>query len=548
VETEGAETLSASTIPDEYDPLYAEALFRCHTFTSRLADLMQDGLIDVNLQTFQKLLQKILSAASIPFSGEPVRGMQIMGLLETRNLDFRNVLMLSVNEGMLPKGANDTSFIPYNLRKGFGLTTPEHKDSIFAYYFFRLLQRAENISLVYNTATEGLNRGEMSRFMLQLLIESSHEVTRLNLNSGIELTTTRSITIEKTPDILQRLKDMYDLKTNANAKQLSPTALNSLLDCSLRFYFRYMAGLKEEDQVTEEIDGAVLGNFFHHSAEYIYTHILLRKAGRTYDTPSIEAATEGDLLHLALDNRELSGLIQPEDIEPWLTGIYSIENVVDHFFRKDFFKVTDPKHVPEYNGEQLIKRKLVTGFLKTLLRTDQSNAPFEMIALEKKVTEEIEVETPSGAIKLNLGGIIDRMDRKDGLLRVLDYKTGGKALEPKTAEELFVYNGKRANYIFQTFLYAIIVQNQKPETDVVPQILYINRAAKEDYSPVINIGFKQTKTPVTSIRPFQEEFRHRLLLLFDQLFDPKTPFSQTKIAERCLYCDYKAVCRRNETE
>ena len=528
----------------EYDPLHAEAVFRCFSLTNRLNSLLQDGVIKVNIHTFQKLLQKILSTASIPFSGEPVRGMQIMGMLETRNLDFKNVLLLSVNEGMLPKSGGETSFIPFNLRKGFGLTTPEHKDSIFAYYFFRLLQRAENISLVYNTSTDGLNRGEMSRFMLQLLIESKQEVKHLNLNSGIELSSPRPIQIEKTQELIQKLKENYDVQTGKEVKLLSPTALNSLMDCSLRFYLRYVAGLKEEDEVSEEIDGAVLGNFFHHSAEYIYTSILLKKAGKDFSTQAVEGAKESDFINRAIESGNLSGQIVASDLEPWLKGIYKIDKVVDHFFRKDFFQIKDENTPLEYNGEQLIKRKLVIDFLKTLLKIDQERTPFEIIALEKNVSENFETETPAGKITIRIGGIIDRIDKKHGEIRVLDYKTGGIPKIPDSVEALFDESAARSSYIFQIFLYAVILQKQDPSVKIAPQILYIHKAASEDYRAVVEIGPNRQRKEVDNIREFEDVFRRKLDEELNKLFDNRLNFSQTEVQDKCSYCDYKKICRR----
>jgi len=578
---------------DTYDPLFAEALFRCHNLTTRLADLLQDNLSDLSLPTFRKLLQQVLSKATIPFSGEPVRGLQIMGLLETRNLDFKNVLMLSVNEGMLPKGSTDVSFIPYNLRKAFGLTTMEHKDSLFAYYFFRLLQRATNISLVYNTATEGLNRGEMSRFMLQLLMESNQTVTRFNLTSGIELTAARSITIQKTPEILDFLKKRY---VQENAKPLSPTALNSLLECPLRFYFRYVAGLKEPDEVSEDIDGAMLGHFFHHSAEFIYTSILLRKAARPSNTEAVLQAVKDKTINKeisqskslnplqpqgagnlpnVINTGKLRGMIDAADLEPWLKNVQSIEQVVDLFFRIDFFRLQDHQETPEYNGEQLVRRSIVTGFLKTLLKLDQERAPFEILGLELDVNGEMKVSNckqreiidsdtkknscanysssseecvteiqNQESITVRFGGTIDRLDRKDGVQRILDYKTGGSPKNPSNVDALFGDDVDRANYVFQIFLYAAILQDSNPDTIYCPELLFIHKAAVPDFEAAIYVGSKKEKQKVTEFKPFEETFKNNLNNLIINLFDPEIPFVQTPHAEKCSYCDYKNLCRR----
>ena len=186
---------------DIFNQLYRESIFQSHLKINRLYSLIESGELSVRTDTLKRLITKVLTASNIPFHGEPAIGLQIMGVLETRNLDFRNLIMLSLNEGQLPKAGGESSFIPYNLRKAFGMTTIEHKNAVYAYYFYRLIQRAENITLLYNTSSDGLNRGEESRFMLQLLVEGPHEITREYLEAGQSPQNTLEIQIEKTPEI-----------------------------------------------------------------------------------------------------------------------------------------------------------------------------------------------------------------------------------------------------------------------------------------------------------------------------------------------------------
>ena len=190
---------------DIFNQLYRESLFQSHLKINRLYSLIESGELNVRTDTLKRLISKVLTASNIPFHGEPAIGMQVMGVLETRNLDFRNLVMLSLNEGQLPKSGGESSFIPYNLRKAFGMTTIEHKNAVYAYYFYRLIQRAENITLLYNTSSDGLNRGEESRFMLQLLVEGPHEITREYLEAGQSPQSNQEIQIEKTPEVLRRI-------------------------------------------------------------------------------------------------------------------------------------------------------------------------------------------------------------------------------------------------------------------------------------------------------------------------------------------------------
>ncbi|MDD4610220.1 MAG: hypothetical protein PHY71_08835 [Bacteroidaceae bacterium] len=208
-----------------YTQLYQESLFKVYTTLMRFKTLMEEKLLTINTATFKLLLKRVLSTTSIPFHGEPVIGLQIMGVLETRNLDFKHLLLLSVNEGMLPKSSNSASFIPYNLRKAFGMTTIEHKNAVYAYYFYRLLQRAETVTILYNTTPDGINAGEMSRFLLQLLIDYPHTIERKRIETAQDASTVAPIVIEKDAAVMQRLSHQYELKYNPKAL-LSPSAMN----------------------------------------------------------------------------------------------------------------------------------------------------------------------------------------------------------------------------------------------------------------------------------------------------------------------------------
>ena len=498
---------------DIFNQLYRESIFQSHLKINRLYSLIESGELSVRTDTLKRLITKVLTASNIPFHGEPAIGLQIMGVLETRNLDFRNLIMLSLNEGQLPKAGGESSFIPYNLRKAFGMTTIEHKNAVYAYYFYRLIQRAENITLLYNTSSDGLNRGEESRFMLQLLVEGPHEITREYLEAGQSPQNTLEIQIEKTPEILRRLYRAYDT-AQPESVILSPSALNTYLDCRLRFYYRYVAGLKTPDEVSAEIDSALFGTIFHLSAQLAYTDLTAN-----------------------------GKMIQREDLERLLRNEIKLQGYVDQAFKQELFKVA-PEEKPEYNGVQLINSKVIVSYLKQLLRNDLQYTPFEMVAMEKKVSEKITIQTALGPLTLRLGGTIDRMDAKEGTLRIVDYKTGGSPKIPANIEHLFTPSETRPNYIFQTFLYAAIMSRKQPLM-VAPALLYIHRAASESYSPVIEMGEpRKPKIPVNNFAFFEDEFRERLQALLEEIFDEKEPFTQTEDIKKCAYCDFKAICKR----
>lgn len=393
------------------------------------------------------------------------------------------------------------------------MTTIEYKNAVYAYYFYRLIQRAENITLMYNTSSDGLNRGEESRFMLQLLVEGPHEITSEYLEAGQSPQSTTDIQIEKTPEILDRLRLAYD-STSPKARVLSPSALNTYLDCRLKFYYRYVAGLKAPEEVSAEIDSALFGTIFHLAAQLVYTELTAN--GKT---------------------------IRKEDLERLLRNDFKLQDYVDQAFKQEFFKV-ELNEKPEYNGVQLINSKVIVSYLKQLLRNDLQYAPFEMAGMEHPVNDRFEIQTANGPLTLLLGGTIDRMDIKEDTLRIVDYKTGGNPKTPNNIEQLFTPDEGRPNYIFQTFLYATIMCRQQ-RLKVAPALLYIHRASSEDYSPVVELGEpRQPKIPVNNFAFFEDDFRERLQNLLEEIFNPEEGFYQTEHTKQCAYCDFKAICRR----
>lgn len=507
-----------TTDTDAFGQLYNESLFKSYTLMNRFSTLIESRDLVVSREMLQRLITRILSSSNIPFHGEPAIGLQVMGLLETRNLDFRHLIMLSVNEGQLPKAGGDSSFIPYNLRKAFGMTTVDHKIAVYAYYFYRLLQRAEKATLMYNTVSEGMNSGELSRFMLQMLVEWNYSIKQKTLEAKQSPQTSTPITIDKTPDIMRQMQSTFDVRVNEKA-YFSPSALNSYIDCPLRFYYHYVAGLSTPDEVTAEIDSAKFGSIFHHAAENIYKDLTAH--GNTIDKNTIEQLLKD---------------------EPRL------QRYVDEGFRELFFNL--PEHErPEYNGLQLINSAVILQYIKQLLKNDLRYAPFTFVASEADVREDINIRTPKGIIKSRIGGRIDRIDQKDNTRRIVDYKTGGHASVPASVEALFTPDDKRSNYIFQTFMYAAIVNRMlvkegRSDIHVAPSLLYIHKAAGDTYSPVIQIGEKKQKEEVTDYSVYEPEFRERLQALLEEIFNPDIAFTQTEIESNCEYCDFKALCKR----
>lgn len=508
----------AASHSDAFDQLYRESLFKTYTLVNRFHTLIESKELNVQAGTFQRLLTRVMSSSSIPFHGEPAIGMQVMGVLETRNLDFRHLIMLSVNEGQLPKAGGDSSFIPYNLRKAFGMTTIDHKIAVYAYYFYRLMQRAEKVTLVYNTATDGINRGELSRFMLQFLIEWGYPVLRKQLEAAQSPQYSTPIIIEKTPDVMERMKSVFDIRNNPKAL-ISPSALNCYLDCPLKFYYKYVALLSAPDEVTADIDSAKFGSIFHYAAEHIYKDLTAH-----------------------------GKLISKENLETLLKDEVRLQTYVDNSFKELFFNLPQNEQ-PEYNGIQLINSAVIVKYIQQLLRNDLRYAPFTFVGSEQRIFENIEICTSTGDIQSRIGGIIDRIDSKGESLRIVDYKTGGDADTPANVQSLFIPDKKRSNYVFQTFLYASIVCKKLREKNdsrlVAPALLYIHRAASENYSPVIQMGEpRKPKEPVDNFAQYEGDFRENLKILLEDIFNPDISFTQTEIEDKCAYCDFRALCKK----
>ena len=507
----------------EGDALTQESVFRMFTILNRLAALADSGDLLVDNTTLRRLVSQLVGAASIPFHGEPVVGVQIMGVLETRNIDFDNVLLLSCNEGNMPKGVNDSSFIPYSIRKAHGLTTIDNKVAIYSYYFHRLLQRAGDITIAYNNSTDNGHTGEMSRFMLQLLVESGQKIDHYSLTAKNQPTPLMPKAIEKDETALSKLEEI---------SRLSPSAINTYIRCKLAFYYQYIAHIKEPDSDPETIDNRMFGNIFHRAAYLIYKDI-------TDHSPVIEKAH----IQAYLSNRKL------------------LASVVDRAFEEEECKTN--------NGLQIINREVIIEYITKLLKIDQQLCPFSILAMEEeaKVYTQLSFTIPSGgALKggalvssapdkhynLTIGGIIDRLDvvtdKQTGKrrIRVVDYKTGNKPSSAiKSIEEVFDPKNiasKHSNYFLQAILYSLIVSRSKEwnaaNDPVSPALLFIKQAATNDYDPTLCID----KHPISDVMVYEEEFITKLKETVADMYSPDAAFTPTDDRKKCELCPYRMLC------
>lgn len=511
---------------DLEDPLFHESLYRTYTLLNRLQELITAGDLTVDIITLERLIQQLIQTTSIPFHGEPAEGIQIMGVLETRNLDFDHILVLSCNEGNMPKGVTDSSFIPYSLRKAYGLTTVENKVAIFAYYFHSMIQRAHDITLAYNNATDDGQSGEMSRFMLQLMVESHHPIKRKTLIAGQKTLHPTFADVAKTEEVM---KALYEVN------MLTPTFLNTYQRCQKQFYYKYVEGLLEPDEIDEdEVDNRIFGNIFHRAAELFY----LRFASK--DNIKTEENGKERIIRPIV--------ITPDNIDLALKDKSLIYRLVDQAFREELFKVNDKEFHPKYNGLQLINKEVIASYLRQLFTIDRNQAPFTIIGMELVVSTELNVTTLRGYETFRVGGFIDRLDFMQERVRVIDYKTGRpQTTHPKDIDEMFATTpqalGKHSDYYLQAFLYSSIVKNSKwfnpAQAPVSPGLLFIQNANATDYDPTLFLG----KEKVEDIATCEEEFMTHIRSLIAEIYNPQLPLRPTQDKKRCQYCPYAALCK-----
>ena len=532
IKLSGEETSSTSSAA-----LYAESIYTAWTMLNNYCDLMEHhGLEFTSSDTIIRLLRQAINSKSIAFHGEPAVGLQLMGILETRNLDFDNVILLSVNEGILPKSTPNTSFILHFLREANGMSTAKRQLGLYAYYFYRLLQRAQHITLVYNNSTEGIHRGEMSRFMLQLKYEKdnilspatiiTHEAISAPLQpaSAPSQPTSPDFTIEKShPHVQEALNAIT---------HLSPTALNTYLSCQFKFYLQYVCGFRNEDTVSEDVGDNVFGSIFHNAMERFYSN----HKGKQLDQQFYQhyVSKNGDQLSITKE------------------GHHIIRRCVDKAFAKEMFHISEPlidsdQFTLELNGTQLLNHEVIARYVEKQIKNDYQLTPLTIITTERPYWHNIQFTSAGIPREIRIGGIIDREDNItiDSLpqYRIVDYKTSKEPQTATTIDELFIPAKNRASYIFQAFYYcearlASAQKEGKPIPPIMPTLVYIKRAMKTEM-PAIMLG----KEPVTDYQQqCHAKFSNLLLNLLEEIFDPDIPFCQTTEKASCTYCPFIQLC------
>ena len=484
--------------------LEQEFIFHYFTTVNRMKEIMQDAGIEMKIDTYFRLLKRVTDTITIPFRGEPLSGLQIMGVLETRALDFDRLIILSMNEGIFPLRKAANSFIPYNLRRGFGLPTYDHQDSVWAYHFYRLIYRASHVSLLYDTRSNGLQTGEVSRFVHQLHYHYEVPLQNKLVVYNVSSAKTPALQVKKTDEVMQRLNAFH----KGGNRAISASAVNTYLDCPLKFYFSVVEGIQEEEEVSETIESNVFGSILHKVMEELYM-------------PLCGKIVTADLLKAIKKDT------------PVLTGAIA-RAFAEIFFMSDV--------VRPLTGQNFLIGEMIRKYVEKILERDSKLTPFRYIESERKINRLFTLG--DNRTEIQLKGFIDRIDEVRDAIRIIDYKSGSGTSVFTSVESLFDKEDKdRAKAVMQVFMYSWMLGAAPAGKTIQPGIYYMRELFSDSFDASVSRRIERTKTePVTDFSAYSEAFEGELRRCLDEIFGRETPFTQTTTEKACAWCPFKDIC------
>ncbi|WP_109830972.1 PD-(D/E)XK nuclease family protein [Reichenbachiella versicolor] len=483
---------------DDLNELDKSARQLLHKMLKHISMALSESNVKFEMASFIKLFKKLGATIKIPLIGDTQRDIQVMGVLETRNLSFENVIVIGMNEGAWPSDSSNSSFIPYNIRKAFDLPVVENNDAMQSYLFYRLLQDANKIEFYYNNISEFNHNGELSRYVKQIQHESGLKISEELVVNKVDVKRPKEITVVKDDEVMSELMK-YTIEEGY--KKLSPSALSTYLECPMRFCFKYVKNLFEPDEIKEDVDPALLGNLLHHAMEYLYKG---------------------------------KDLIESKDLES-----LDIEGALRESFLSNRLSLDDESKVL---GRQQVVYEVLKKFMEQIIKHDQQYSPFTIVGLER-TDWEIELKLNlTGGHHVGLKGIIDRVDEYQGRIRILDYKSGKDSREFYGLDSLFdPKDDKRNKAVFQLFYYALLYsENNDTSIAIQPGLFNSSDLFKKDFS--VEILDRSTKKVVFDARDYLDEYKEGLISLLSEIFDPSVDFVQTDDEKKCSYCPYAALC------
>ncbi|MHC8948495.1 PD-(D/E)XK nuclease family protein [Sphingobacterium hungaricum] len=493
--------------------LFDKALQEMNRLQDTLISYGNETKKPFNFSFVSTLIQKSFEAVSVPLSGDPMNGLQVLGLLETRNLNFKHVVFLGMNDGVLPKSSTANSFIPDSIRRVYGLPVIENQDAISAYIFYRLIQRAEKMSFVYNNITDERNSGEPSRFLKQLIYESALQFSFASQEINLQLESHSEVSIPKTPEILAKLNDYLTGK-----RKLSATALTTYIANPIDFFYRYIAKVEEAEEITEVVEANRLGTILHNSLEDFYREFM---------------ADDQPITKERIEQQEAK-----------------VDFLIKDNFRKEFYP-NETKPI-QYSGMQKVIMAIVKEYIHVILKQDKGTTPFRVKDLEAVLTTSFPFEDSHGKTQfITLEGRIDRVDELQDAIRIVDYKTGSDDLTYATLEDAFETNGKKLNKaLIQTLFYTYVFEQATGIKNVEPHLYIIRKMTKEGslFRTRRRIELEGGKSKVSSLElsgelltEEKEIFQQELKLKLKELFDPAIPFYVSTEDGNYSYSPYKTL-------
>jgi CRISPR/Cas system-associated exonuclease Cas4 (RecB family) len=489
--------------------IQAEYIYCLLLSINQLDKIIENSNIEFGTEIFGRILDKVIRKIVVPFSGEPLSGLQVMGILETRLLDFDNLIILSANEGVLPKGSAQNSYIPYNLRVAFGLPTVQHQDSIYAYYFYRLLQRAKKVRFVYNSSSAGLKTGEMSRFLLQLKYSSNLKPEFTDSRFLISPPKKFSESIKRDSRINDIIKSQF---SSEGSRGLSPSGINTWINCQMKFYYRYIAKLKEHDDVAIEIDSPLFGNILHEAMSNIYSGFLNREISR-------------EMVLRIRDNTDY------------------IKSVVNDSFIKLFHHNKKAK----VTGRNIVVVTVLESIIKQILLVDSRMSPLNIIGLERRYNLIIPLKQDNKTLLIPISGIIDRVDVVSGVTRILDYKSGNDNLSIRQFSDLFSYNTKdRNSAAFQTLLYCELYICESTSSIIRPSLYPVRQIFSDGFTDQFVVNKGEHAGAINNYLSLRDDFIINLKKVLTDIVNPYLDIEMTSDRQKCKYCPYAPLCDREE--
>lgn len=481
-----------------------EALASFSAKLDELNRLIDDYRITMSENTYFSLFERLMQSRRIELQGTPLQGMQVMGVLETRALDFENLIIMSMNENSFPRKSYMRTMIPNNLRIGYGMTTIDRQDSLYTYYFYRLLSRAKKVKLIYDSRTGSLGACEASRYIVQLrhIAPESVKVTHLSLPS--EISTTQALTVNKTEEVMRELDC---LRSGKGYSRLSASALKEYHKCRLKFYLTYIKNLRGQNEIEDGISASTYGSIVHKVAEELY---------KDYEGKTLTK----DILTKLRNNTD------------------HINRVIDRVILEEFYSkagFTSPENIP---AEGAITASIISVYVNKMLEIDTQLAPFVYKKGEMLVKGPWKINDD---LSINFVMAIDRVDEIGAdHLRFIDYKTGGDKAAPTTIDNMFKEGNYDASAQFQLLVYCLAYNDMVKECAIQPLVYPLRTLASEEKAPKFVVNGNE----IFDYHTIESEFRERLFGVIEEIFDKNVPFDQAKTDASCMFCPFLDLCGR----